>query len=178
MLTTGSFGGHVAERLAALRAYQGDGPLMCSEFWHGWFDDWGGHHHVTPVAEAAGNLDEMLRASASVNIYMFHGGTNFGLTNGANDKGTYEPIITSYDYDAPLDEAGQPTAKYWAFRDVIARHAAESAPTSRPRRRRPRPASPRRCARRCRCGTRRPARLAGPATTRPSPPTRSATTRA
>ena len=127
VLATGSFGGHVAERLAALRAYQGDGPLMCSEFWHGWFDDWGGHHHVTPVAEAAGNLDEMLSANASVNIYMFHGGTNFGLTNGANDKGTYHPITTSYDYDAPLDEAGHPTAKYWAFRDVIARHAAVSA---------------------------------------------------
>jgi beta-galactosidase len=127
VLATGSFGGHVAERLAALRAHQGDGPLMCSEFWHGWFDDWGGHHHVTPVPEAAGNLDEMLRAGASVNIYMFHGGTNFGLTNGANDKGTYHPITTSYDYDAPLDEAGNPTAKYWAFREVIARHAAVSA---------------------------------------------------
>jgi beta-galactosidase len=127
VLATGSFGGHVAERLAALRAHQGDGPLMCSEFWHGWFDDWGGHHHVTPVTEAAGNLDEMLRAGASVNIYMFHGGTNFGLTSGANDKGTYHPITTSYDYDAPLDEAGNPTAKYWAFREVIARHADVSA---------------------------------------------------
>ena len=122
-LATGSFGGHVAERLAALRDYQGDGPLMCAEFWHGWFDDWGGHHHVTPAAEAAGNLDRLLRAGASVNIYMFHGGTNFGLTNGANDKGTYHPITTSYDYDAPLDEGGHPTAKYWAFREVIARHA-------------------------------------------------------
>ena len=127
VLATASFGGHVAQRLAALRAHQGDGPLMCSEFWHGWFDDWGGHHHVTPVTEAAGNLDEMLRAGASVNIYMFHGGTNFGLTSGANDKGTYHPITTSYDYDAPLDEAGNPTAKYWAFRDVIARHAGVSA---------------------------------------------------
>jgi len=127
VLATASFGGHVTERLAALRAHLGDGPLMCSEFWHGWFDDWGGHHHVTPVPEAAGNLDEMLRAGASVNFYMFHGGTNFGLTNGANDKGTYHPITTSYDYDAPLDEAGNPTAKYWAFRAVIARHAAVSA---------------------------------------------------
>ena len=126
-LATGSFGGHVAQRLAALRAHQADGPLMCSEFWHGWFDDWGGHHHVTPVPETAGHLEDMLGAGASVNIYMFHGGTNFGLTNGANDKGTYQPITTSYDYDAPLDEAGNPTAKYWAFRDVIARHAPVSA---------------------------------------------------
>jgi beta-galactosidase len=127
VLTTGSFGGHVPERLAALRFHQSEGPLMCSEFWHGWFDDWGGHHHVTPVPEAAGHLEELLGAGASVNIYMFHGGTNFGLTNGANDKGTYQPITTSYDYDAPLDEAGHPTAKYWAFRDVIARHAPVSA---------------------------------------------------
>ena len=126
VLATGSFGGHVTQRLAALRAHQGDGPLMCSEFWDGWFDHWGGHHHVTPPAEVAGQLDELLRAGASVNIYMFHGGTNFGLTSGANDKGTYEPIVTSYDYDAPLDEAGNPTAKYWAFRDVIARYAPVS----------------------------------------------------
>ena len=55
---------------------------------------------------------------------MFHGGTNFGLSNGANDKGTYRPIVTSYDYDAPLDEAGNPTAKYWAFREVLARYGA------------------------------------------------------
>jgi len=55
-------------------------------------------------------------------VYMFHGGTNFGLTNGANDKGVYQPIVTSYDYDAPLDEAGRPTEKYWSFREVISRH--------------------------------------------------------
>ena len=91
---------------------------MSAEFWDGWFDDWGGHHHVTPAAETARQLDELLRLGASVNLYMFHGGTNFGLSNGANDKGTYQPIVTSYDYDAPLDEAGNPTAKYWAFREV------------------------------------------------------------
>jgi beta-galactosidase len=65
-----------------------------------------------------------------VNIYMFHGGTNFGLSNGANDKGTYQPITTSYDYDAPLDEAGNPTAKYWAFREVLAKFTA--VPPDRP----------------------------------------------
>ena len=112
----------LAERLAALRAHQPTGPLMCSEFWCGWFDHWGAHHHTTSAAEAAAELDALLAAGASVNIYMFHGGTNFGLTNGANDKGTYQPIVTSYDYDAPLDEAGDPTAKYHAFRDVIARY--------------------------------------------------------
>jgi beta-galactosidase len=127
---TGSFGSNVAERLAALRAHQRTGPLMCAEFWDGWFDSWGEHHHVTSPAAAAGSLDALLRAGASVNIYMFHGGTNFGLTSGANDKGTYAPITTSYDYDAPLDEAGHPTAKYWAFRDVLARYAP--VPADRP----------------------------------------------
>jgi beta-galactosidase len=127
---TGSFGSHVAERLAALRRHQPTGPLMCSEFWDGWFDSWGGRHHVTSAQESAAELDALLGAGASVNIYMFHGGTNFGLTSGANDKGTYAPITTSYDYDAPLDEAGHPTAKYWAFRDVIARYAP--VPAGRP----------------------------------------------
>ncbi|MGH3208016.1 MAG: glycoside hydrolase family 35 protein [Trebonia sp.] len=127
---TGSFGSHAAQRLAALRQHQRTGPLMCSEFWDGWFDSWGGHHHVTPAADVAGELDALLRAGASVNIYMFHGGTSFGLTSGANDKGTYVPIVTSYDYDAPLDEAGHPTAKYWAFRDVIAKYAP--VPAERP----------------------------------------------
>jgi len=123
VLRTGSFGSRAAERLRTLRAHQPTGPLMCMEFWDGWFDQWGGHHNTTPVEQAAAELDTLLAAGASVNVYMFHGGTNFGLTSGANDKGVYRPTTTSYDYDAPLDEAGNPTAKYFAFRDVIARHA-------------------------------------------------------
>lgn len=120
---TGSFGSRSTERLATLRRHQPTGPLMCSEFWDGWFDWWGGVHHTTDTDAAASDLDDLLAAGASVNIYMFHGGTNFGLTNGANDKGRYLPIVTSYDYDAPLDEAGDPTAKFFAFRDVIAKYA-------------------------------------------------------
>ena len=135
---TGSFGSHAAERLAALRRHQPTGPLMCSEFWDGWFDSWGGHHHVRSAPDVAAELDALLQAGASVNIYMFHGGTNFGLTSGANDKGTYAPIITSYDYDAPLDEAGHPTAKYWALRDVIAKYAP--VPAERPAASAPAPA--------------------------------------
>jgi beta-galactosidase len=129
---TGSFGSRIPERLDTLRRHQPTGPLMCAEFWNGWFDEWGGHHHQTTDADAAHSLDELLSRGASVNIYMFHGGTNFGFTNGANDKGTYRPIITSYDYDAPLDEAGNPTAKYWAYRDILRRYATipDEAPTS------------------------------------------------
>lgn len=120
---TASFGSRTTERLATLREFQPTGPLMCMEFWCGWFDDWASHHHTTDAAASAAELDTLLAAGGSVNIYMFHGGTNFGLTNGANDKGRYAPITTSYDYDAPLDEAGHPTAKYWAFREVISRYA-------------------------------------------------------
>ena len=135
---TGSFGARATERLATLREHQPTGPLMCSEFWDGWFDWWGGVHHTTDVASAAQELDTLLAAGASINIYMVHGGTNFALTNGANDKGRYLPIVTSYDYDAPIDEAGHPTEKFFAFRDVIAKYApvpdelppvAEPAPT-------------------------------------------------
>jgi beta-galactosidase len=119
---TGTFGSRANERLAFLRERQPTGPLMCAEFWNGWFDNWGTHHHTTDAGAAAAELDVLLTAGASVNIYMFHGGTNFGFSNGANHKGIYEPTITSYDYDAPLSEDGHPTAKYFAFRDVIAKH--------------------------------------------------------
>ncbi|WP_223691500.1 glycoside hydrolase family 35 protein [Leifsonia poae] len=119
---TASFGSRSRERLATLREHQPTGPLMCSEFWDGWFDHWGAHHHTTPFDQTAADLDALLAAGASVNLYMFHGGTNFGFTNGANDKGVYQPLVTSYDYDAPLDEAGNPTAKFWAFREVLGRY--------------------------------------------------------
>jgi beta-galactosidase len=135
-LATVTFGSRVEENLAALRAHRPEGPLMCAEFWVGWFDHWGGPHHVRPAADAAADLDRLLSAGASVNIYMFHGGTNFGFTNGANHKHAYEPTVTSYDYDAPLTESGDPGPKYHAFREVIARHAAvpdEPAPAPAPR---------------------------------------------
>ncbi|MFE5672151.1 beta-galactosidase family protein [Agromyces sp. NPDC056523] len=134
---TGSFGSRVPERLETLREFQPTGPLMCMEFWCGWFDDWGSHHHTTDAAASAAELDALLAAGGSVNVYMFHGGTNFGLTSGANDKGRYAPITTSYDYDAPLDEAGHPTEKFWAFREVIARYAP--VPDEMPAARRPAP---------------------------------------
>lgn len=120
---TGSFGSRADARLATLREHQPTGPLMCAEFWDGWFDWWGGVHHTTTPTDSARELDALLAAGASVNFYMVHGGTNFGLTSGANHKGRYLPITTSYDYDAPVDEAGHPTEKFWAFREVIARYA-------------------------------------------------------
>ncbi|GAA2768215.1 hypothetical protein GCM10010103_72570 [Streptomyces paradoxus] len=124
VLAATTFGSRVEQSLARLREHRPEGPLFCAEFWIGWFDHWGGPHHVRDAADAAADLDRLLSAGASVNIYMFHGGTNFGFTNGANHKHAYTPTITSYDYDAALTESGDPGPKYRAFREVIARHCA------------------------------------------------------
>jgi len=121
-LATVNFGSRAADAFAMLRAYRPEGPLMCMEFWNGWFDHWMEAHQRRPAADAAEALDELLRQGASVNLYMFHGGTNFGFMNGANHIERYEPTVGSYDYDAPLDESGQPTEKFYAFREVLARH--------------------------------------------------------
>ncbi|GGY43547.1 glycoside hydrolase family 35 protein [Pseudoduganella albidiflava] len=122
---TANFGSRADGEFAKLREYQPDGPLMCMEFWNGWFDHWGEPHHTRDAADAAQALDEILASGASVNVYMFHGGTNFGFMNGANtdlDTRAYQPTVNSYDYDAPLSEAGEPTAKFYAFREVIAKY--------------------------------------------------------
>ena len=121
---TVNFAHQPALAFGRLQAFQPGFPLMCTEYWTGWFDHWGEPHHVRPADEAAATLDEMLAAGASVSLYMFHGGTNFGFMNGANLDGTvYQADVTSYDYDAPLSEAGDPTPKYFAFRQVIGKYA-------------------------------------------------------
>ncbi|MCX4748249.1 beta-galactosidase [Kitasatospora sp. NBC_01287] len=123
-LPTVNFGDRVAENLAVLRGQLPDGPLVCMEYWNGWFDNWGAPHHTRDAADAARVLEELLAAGASVNLYLAHGGTNFGYLNGANleEDGRLKPTVTSYDYDAAIDEAGRPTAKFWAFREVLGRY--------------------------------------------------------
>jgi beta-galactosidase len=107
---------------ALLHQMRPQGPFMNSEYWAGWFDHWGEKHHTTDGQKQANELAWMLGQGYSVSIYMFHGGTSFGWMNGANwDHNQYQPDVTSYDYDAPLDESGRPTAKYFAFRDAIAK---------------------------------------------------------
>ncbi|GAB3671651.1 beta-galactosidase [Actinocorallia lasiicapitis] len=125
ILATGTFGSDPEGNLATMRRHRQSGPLMCSELWIGWFDHWGREHHTRPAADAADTLDRLLAAGASVNLYMAHGGTNFGLWAGGNrdlESGAYLPQATSYDYDAPISEDGRPTAKYWAFREVLTRY--------------------------------------------------------
>jgi beta-galactosidase len=105
-----------------LKKLRPDGPFMNSEYWDGWFDHWGAKHASTDAKQQAADLDWTLRQGYSISLYMFHGGTSFGWMNGANSNGkNYEPDVTSYDYDSPLDESGRPTAKYFLFRDTIAK---------------------------------------------------------
>ncbi|TDH16292.1 hypothetical protein EPR50_G00018010 [Perca flavescens] len=110
-------GGNVTAAFAAQRHIEPHGPLVNSEFYTGWLDHWGERHSVVSSAIVAKSLNEMLAVGANVNLYMFIGGTNFGYWNGANTP--YSPQPTSYDYDAPLTEAGDLTEKYFAIREVI-----------------------------------------------------------
>ncbi|MGW3205017.1 glycoside hydrolase family 35 protein [Streptomyces sp. NPDC001135] len=134
VLATVNFGSHAREAFATLRRHRPGGPLMCMEFWCGWFDHWAGEHVVRDPEEAAGALREILECGASVNLYMAHGGTSFGGWSGANrgggelHEGPLEPDVTSYDYDAPVDEYGRPTEKFWRFREVLAEYRAEPLP--------------------------------------------------
>lgn len=124
ILKTINFGSNPEEALLKLREYQKDGPVMCTEYWNGWFDHWGENHHTRSYEDAANTLDKMLELGYSINLYMFHGGTNFGFYNGANYQNKYEPTITSYDYDSALTEDGEITAKYVAFQKVIKKYTS------------------------------------------------------
>ncbi|OIJ94158.1 glycoside hydrolase family 35 protein [Streptomyces colonosanans] len=128
VLATVNFGSHPKEAFAELAKFRPDSPLVCMEFWNGWFDHFGDVHHVRDAADAAEALAGILAAGGSVNIYMGHGGTNFGWWAGANHTGKtladpgYMPTVTSYDYDAPIGEAGELTEKFHRFREVIGRY--------------------------------------------------------
>lgn len=114
-LPTGNFGSGAEWQFGEMKNFIGDDkPLMCMEFWNGWFDAWGEEHHTTPPEKAAAELEELLKRG-SVNFYMFEGGTNFGFMSGRNG-GSRTADVTSYDYDAPLTEDGQITPKYQLFR--------------------------------------------------------------
>jgi beta-galactosidase len=129
LLPTVNFAFNAPEALAKLRSYQPEGPRMVTEFWSGWFDHWGEPHHISADGEASiersvQTLDAILATGASLNFYMFHGGTNFGFMNGANlELSGYHADVTSYDYAAPLDEAGDPAPRFAAYREVLRKYA-------------------------------------------------------
>lgn len=101
--------------------HDGKGPYYVAEWYPAWFDWWGVKHHTVEPEGYAASLGRALAAGISINMYMFHGGTTRGFMNGANyyDTSFYEPQISSYDYDAPLDEAGNATRKFMLFREAI-----------------------------------------------------------
>ncbi|XP_074486022.1 beta-galactosidase [Sebastes fasciatus] len=113
-------GANITAAFDAQRHAEPRGPLVNSEFYTGWLDHWGSGHSVVSSAIVAKSLNEMLAMRANVNLYMFIGGTNFGYWNGANEPYAAQP--TSYDYNAPLSEAGDLTEKYLAIREVIKMH--------------------------------------------------------
>ena len=117
-LCVANFGSHPEENFTELKKFRDNQPCMCGEYWCGWFDHWYEAHHVREAEELAGLFRDMLVSGASLNFYMFHGGTNFGFMNGANHGGKYEPTITSYDYNALLSEAGDMTPAYHAVRRI------------------------------------------------------------
>ena len=120
VIPTINFGGQAQKSFETFAKYVPEGPRFNSEFWTGWFDYWGGKHEVHSVAEKIEDFKWMIENGVSVNLYMFHGGTTNGFFPGANGSNTYfTPYTTSYDYDAPLNEDGQPNDKFYAFRDVI-----------------------------------------------------------
>lgn len=121
-LATVNFGSRTLQVLEMAERELPGQPQMCMEFWNGWFDHWGEEHHTRTGETAAVELADMLDNGMSVNFYMAHGGTNFGMSAGANHHGTYGPTTTSYDYDAPIAENGRLTEKFRAFREVIAQH--------------------------------------------------------
>lgn len=115
--------GSAVSSFEALRKIQKSGPLMNGEYYPGWFDMWGRPHHTGSIPDYLADLDYMLSNGMSFSIYMAHGGTSFGLWSGADRP--FNPDTSSYDYDAPISEAGWVTEKFTRTREVVSKHLAE-----------------------------------------------------
>lgn len=109
---------------STLRRVEPRGPLMNAEYYPGWLTHWQEPMQRVDTPPILASLEKMILDGASVNFYMFYGGTNFGFTAGANDggPGSYNSDVTSYDYDAPMDESGDPTEKYFEIRKLIGKY--------------------------------------------------------
>ncbi len=114
-------GANIDDQFRRLKQLRPNTPLMCSEFWSGWFDKWGARHETRPAKDMVDGMDEMLSKGISFSLYMTHGGTSFGHWAGANSPG-FAPDVTSYDYDAPINEYGQTTPKYFELRKMMEKY--------------------------------------------------------
>lgn len=129
---TVNFGSYPVDGFRDIQKYQPDKPLMCSEMWCGWFDHFYEKHHHSSNAYSKITLTKIINQffdmNANFNFYMFHGGTNFGYMAGANYANVYQPTTTSYDYDAPLNEYGDYTYKYYIIRDLLCKKQGINPP--------------------------------------------------
>ncbi len=114
-------GANIDQQFRRLGELRPNAPKMCSEFWSGWFDKWGARHETRPAKDMVEGMDEMLSKGISFSLYMTHGGTSFGHWAGANSPG-FAPDVTSYDYDAPINEWGLATPKFWELREMMAKY--------------------------------------------------------
>lgn len=117
-----NFGSGADHAFQSLKRFPEHAPKMCMEFWCGWFDHWGDKHHTRDAKSIVKEIKNFIAQDASFNVYMFHGGTNFGFTAGANHYRRYSPTVTSYDYCALLNEYGDYTPQYHAVREILCKH--------------------------------------------------------
>lgn len=122
-------GANIDQQFKKLKELRPETPLMCSEFWSGWFDHWGRKHETRPAKDMVQGLKDMLDRNISFSLYMTHGGTTFGHWGGANNP-AYSAMCSSYDYDAPISEAGWTTEKFFLLRDLLKNYlpAGEALP--------------------------------------------------
>ena len=120
-------GANIDQQFRRLGELRPDAPKMCSEFWSGWFDKWGARHETRPAKDMVEGMDEMLSKGISFSLYMTHGGTSFGHWAGANSPG-FAPDVTSYDYDAPINEWGLATPKFWELRKMMEKYDERGFP--------------------------------------------------
>jgi len=122
-------GANIDNEFKKLGQLRPNSPKMCSEFWSGWFDKWGGRHETRGAEAMVDGISQMLDRGISFSLYMTHGGTNWGHWAGANSPG-FAPDVTSYDYDAPINEAGQTTDKYWTLRKAMEKYSGDYDPVT------------------------------------------------
>ena len=120
-------GANIDQQFRRLGELRPEAPKMCSEFWSGWFDKWGARHETRAAKDMVEGIDEMLSKGISFSLYMTHGGTSFGHWAGANSPG-FAPDVTSYDYDAPINEQGLATPKYYELRRTMQKYSDAKLP--------------------------------------------------
>lgn len=117
-------GANINDQFRRLQEIRPNTPLMCSEFWSGWFDHWGAKHETRSAEALVNGMKDMLDRNISFSLYMTHGGTSFGHWGGANFP-NFSPTCTSYDYDAPIGESGNITPKYHEVRNLLKNYLPE-----------------------------------------------------